>query len=133
MRRIAVVVVAALLTALVSGVTDASWAQQPENDRALQARREALLARLAEIPAGAVVRIERVNGVKIAAVLEEVGSDSITVVIPKGDDRTRLTIPIDEIRKVDEVRGHALRNVLIGFGVTAAVLVGLCASSLNSN
>ena len=36
------------------------------------------------------------------------------------------------IRNIDEVRGHTLRNVLIGLGIGVAVLVGTCAASLSS-
>ena len=128
MKRVAVVVISAVMTALVCGVTE-TGAQGSGDERAAQARREAVQSRLAEIPIGAVVRIERVNGPRIDAVLESVEADAITVVIPKGADRTPLTIPVADIRKVDELHGHALRNVLIGFGIAAAVLVGLCASA----
>jgi acid phosphatase family membrane protein YuiD len=50
----------------------------------------------------------------------------------EGPDRRRETIPFAEIRKIDEVRGHALRNVLIGVGIGVAVLVGTCAAAVNS-
>jgi hypothetical protein len=65
-------------------------------------------------------------------VLEEVMPDAMTVIILEGQDRRRETIPFADISKVNEVRGHKLRNVLIAVGIGAAVLVGTCAAALSS-
>ena len=64
--------------------------------------------------------------------LEEVTPDAITVTVLEGDNRTKESILIDEIRSIEPVRGHKLRNVLIGVGIAAAVLVGTCAAAANS-
>jgi hypothetical protein len=40
---------------------------------------------------------------------------------------------VAQIKKIDEVRGHLLRNILIGVGVGVAVLVGTRAASINSD
>lgn len=58
--------------------------------------------------------------------------DAITVTILEKQNRRRETIPFAQIRNIDEVRGHKLRNVLIGVGVGVAVLVGTCAAALSS-
>jgi hypothetical protein len=133
-KRALVVIMVALLIASVSGVTDASVALELEQEaaQASGAHEREIASRVGRIGVNRVVRIERADGSRSNAVLEEVLPDAIVVTILDGQARRRETIPFTEIRSIDEVRGHALRNVLIGVGIGVAVLVGTCAVALSS-
>lgn len=128
MKRALIVAMVASLVASVSGITDASLALEQRASAA-----DDIASRVATIGVNRVVRIERVDGGRFNALLEEVHPDGVVVTILEGQDRRRETIAFSEIRKIDEVRGHALRNVLIGVGIGVAVLVGTCAATLSSD
>lgn len=132
MKRALIVIVVALLIASVSGVNDASLALEQEATQATGAHEREIAARVSRIGVNRVVRIERADGATSNALLEDVLPVAIVVTFMEGPDRRRETIPFAEIRKIDEVRGHALRNVLIGVGIGVAVLVGTCAAAVNS-
>ncbi len=132
MKRALIVIVVALLIASVSGVNDASLAREQEATQATGAHEREIAARVRRIGVNRVVRIERADGRRSDAFLEDVLPDAIVVTILEGQDRRRETIPFAEVKKIDEVRGHALRNVLIGVGIGAAVLVGTCAAAISS-
>ena len=132
MTRALTIVAIAVLIAAVSGVNDASLALASQTRPANDERQREILSRANKIGVNRVVRIERVDGTKSNALLEDVAADAITVVLLDDPTRRRETIPISEIKKIDEVRGHALRNILIGVGIGAAVLVGACAIAANS-
>ena len=132
MKRALIVVLIALLIASVSGVNGASLAGQREAAPADDAHQQAIAARVRKIGAHRVARIERTDGTTVDALVEAVMADAISVTILEKQGNRRETIPFAEIRKIDEVRGHALRNVLIGVGIGVAVLVGTCAASLSS-
>ena len=132
MKRALIVVLIALLIASVSGVNGASLAVQREAAPADDAHQQAIAERVRKIGAHRVARIERTDGTTVDALVEAVLGDAITVTILEKQGNRRETIPVAEIRKIDEVRGHALRNVLIGVGIGVAVLVGTCAASLSS-
>ena len=132
MKRAATVVLFALLTAAISGLNDASLARAEQGAQTAEARRQEIATQLEEIPPNSVVRIERTDGRTFNAILEDVTPDAITVTILEGDTRAKESIPIDEIGSIERVRGHKLRNILIGVGIGAAVLVGTCAAALNS-
>ena len=133
MKRALIVVVVALLIASVSGVNDASLALEQEAPQATDAHDREIAARVSRIGVTRVVKIERADGGKSTAILEDVLPDAIVVTILEGQNRRRETIPFAQIKKIDEVRGHALRNVLIGVGIGVAVLVGTCAAALSSD
>lgn len=133
MKRALVVVLIAVLVASVSGFDDASLALDGEAPQASDEGQKEIAARAGKIGAGRVVRIERTDGRRFNALLEEIMADAVTVVILEGPDRQRETIPFAEIGKIDEVRGHLLRNVLIGVGIGAAILAGTCAAALSSS
>ena len=132
MKRAIVVVLIALLVASVSGINDGSLANERDAAQAADAHQQAIASRVSRIGVNRVVRIERTDGTISNALLEEVMPDAITVTIMEKQDRRRETIPFSQIRKIDEVRGHTLRNVLIGVGIGVAVLVGTCAAALSS-
>ncbi|HVH27423.1 MAG TPA: hypothetical protein VM818_11705 [Vicinamibacterales bacterium] len=172
-----VVVLLAVLTAVVSGIDAASLAPQDKGASREETRRREIAARLNEIAAGSIIRIERTDGDELSAVLveatadaitvvlldgpvvrseaiplseikqietanrrvvrvehtdgrtfnamlEDVTPDAITVTILEGKNRAKETIPLGEIRKIQEVRGHLLRNILIGVGVGVGVCTG---------
>jgi len=131
-KRALVVIVVALLIASVSGVNDASLALEQEGAQATGVHEREIASRVRGIGVNRVVRIERADGSRSNAVLEDVLPNAIVVTILEGQNRRRETIPFAEIRKIDEVRGHARRNVLIGVGIGVAVLVGTCAAALSS-
>ena len=132
MKRVVIVIVVALTIASVSGVNDASLALEREATQATGAHDREIAARASKIGVNRIVRIERTDRSRSTAVLEDVLSDAIVVTILEGQNRRRETIRFAEIRKIDEVRGHALRNVLIGVGIGAAILVGTCAAALSN-
>jgi hypothetical protein len=131
-KRALIVVLIALLTASVSGINDASLAGERQAAPAGDAQQRAIASRVSRIGVNHVVRIERTDGTISNALLEEVMPDAITVTILEKQNRRRETIPFAQIRTIDEVRGHRLRNVLIGVGIGVAVLVGTCAAALSS-
>ena len=132
MKRVATVVLIALLTAAISGLDDASLARAEQGAQTADAHRQEIASRLKDIPVNSVVRIERTDGQTFNALLEDVTPDAITFTVLEGSNRAKETILIDEIQNIERVRGHKLRNVLIGVGIGAAVLVGTCAAALNS-
>jgi len=131
-KRALIVVLIALLIASVSGINDASLANEPQAAQAGDAHQQAIASRVSKIGVNRVVKIERTDGTTANALLEEVMPDAITVTILEKENRRRETIPFAQIKKIDEVRGHTLRNVLIGVGIGVAVLVGTCAAALSS-
>jgi hypothetical protein len=130
-RRALIVVLIALLIASVWGFDDASLALEAEAVQATDAHQREIASRARKIGVHRVVRIERTDGSRSNAILEEVLPDAISVTILEGQDRRRETIPFAQIRKIDEVRGHTLRKVLIGVGIGVAVLVGSCAAAVS--
>ena len=132
MKRALIVVMVALLIASVAGVNDTSLALEREAPQASGVGEREIALRVSRIEVGRVVRIERVDGSRSDAVLDEVLPDAIVVTVLEKEHRRRETIPFAEIRKIDEIRGHALRNVLIGVGIGVALLVGACAATRSS-
>lgn len=131
MKRAAIVVLIALVVAAVSGLDGASL-PPAQGAPAAEAQAQAIAARARRIGVNRVVRIERADGTRVNALVERVEADGIAVAILEKDNRRRETIPFSEIKRIDEVRGHALRNVLIGVGIGVAVLIGTCAAALSS-
>jgi hypothetical protein len=132
MKRIACVVLLAVISAAVSGVDDASVARAEQGPQTVEAHRQEITAQLARIPVETVVRIERTDGQRVDAVLHDVTADAIVVTILEGRNRRQATIPLAAIRRIERLRGHTLRNILIAAGIGAAILVGACAAALNN-
>jgi len=130
-KRAAIVVLIALVVAAVSGLDGASL-PPAQGAQAAEAHAQAIAARANRIGVNRVVRIERADGTRVNALVERVEADGLAVEILEKDNRRRETIPFSEIKRIDEVRGHALRNVLIGVGIGVAVLIGTCAAALSS-
>ena len=125
---IAVLLVAMLMTEMF-GLEGVSLAREPQAAQGASTRRPEVVKRLARIPLKSVVKIERIDGTKLNAFLEEVTPDAITVTILEKTNRTKEIIPIEDIKKIEEARGHTLRNILIGVGIGFGILVGSCAAS----
>jgi hypothetical protein len=131
-KRAFLVIVIALLIAAVSGIDGASLPQAQPPARSGDAHAQAIAARARNIGTSRVIRIERTDGTRLNALLDRVEADGLAVTILEKDNRRSERIPFSAIRKIDEVRGHALRNVLIGVGIGVAVLVGTCAAALSA-
>jgi hypothetical protein len=132
MKRIAYVVLLALMTAAIFGVNDASAARTRPTAQTTDAHRQAIAAQLKRIPLDSVVRITQTDGRQFDAVLRDITADAVVVATLGGPNRQQTTISIDDIRRIERLRGHRLRNVLIVAGVSAAILVGACAAALNN-
>jgi hypothetical protein len=132
-KRALIVVLIAVLIGVASGINDASLALAQQAAPAGDAHQRQIASRVSAIGVNHVVRIERMDGSKSNALIEDVMPDSITVLLLAGPNRQREIIPFAQIKKIDEVRGHMLRNILIGVGVGFVVLVGACAASYNSD
>lgn len=72
-----------------------------------------------------VVRIEHIDGRTFNALLESATPEAMTVRLLEDENRAQETIPLGEIVKMEEVRGHVLRNVLIGVGIGVGVCAGI--------
>ena len=132
MKRASLVILIALLIAAVSGIDGASLPDPRQPAPPGDAHARAIAARASRIGTGRVIRIERTDGTRLNALLDRVDADGLAVTILEKDNRRQETIPFADIRTIDEVRGHALRNVLIGVGIGVAVLVGTCAAALSA-
>jgi hypothetical protein len=114
------------------GLDGVSLAREPQAAQGASTRRPEVVKRLGQIPLKSVVKIERIDGTKLNAFLEEVTPDAITVTILAKTNRTKEIIPIEDIKKIEEARGHTLRNILLGVGIGFGVLVGSCAAASRS-
>jgi hypothetical protein len=131
-KRALIVIVAALLIAIVSGISDTSLALEPQAAQANSKHDRDIAKRARKIGVIHVVRIERTDGTESEGVLDEVLPDAIVVTHNDGRDVRRETIPFAEIEKIDEVhpqgQSHALRNTLIVV-VAVVALGGTCAAA----
>jgi hypothetical protein len=133
MKRAATVVLIAVLTAMLSGIKDATWARQTPDTQAGDAHQKEIATRLAGIPVGSAIELELVGGAKFQALLDIVAPDSITVRMASGDFAFTRVIPLDEIKTVKRIRriGRSMtRRILFGLGIGGAVVVGACAAAL---
>lgn len=133
MRRALTVVVIAVLTAMISGVNDTTWALQKQDTQTRDAHQKEIAARLAGIPIGSPIEVEPVRGPKFQALLEDVTADAITVRVAAANYAVTRTIPVDEIKtvkRISRIGSSKARTVLKVAGITAAVLVGTCAAAV---
>ena len=142
MRRILAVAVIGVLTTILFGVDEISGAQQDRDAAQRAANRAQVASRMARLRPGATVIIERYDGTKINAVIQDIGADSVTVLVqdPRGGGGvtavTTQTIAVDDIRAVKEVsvaKMSRTSKTLIAAAVVAGVitLVGVCAASIS--
>jgi hypothetical protein len=129
-RVVTVFLVFALLTG-VSGVDTASLGAEQATDKA-DAQRKKIAERVTRIPVNSVVDVRHQDGRRFRAWLQDKTADTITVVMlgkqARGD---KEVIRLEQISRIDPVRDHTVRNVLIGVGVGVGVvflaLVSACA------
>jgi len=144
MKRVMAVVAIGILTTLMLGVDQVSWAGQDRDATERAARRERTARRLAGLRPGATVEIERTDRTKINAVIQDIGPDAVTVLVEETGRGRRAagaappvvtqTIAIDDIRSIKEVSVGGMSRTskaLIYAAVVAGVivLVGACAAS----
>ena len=135
----AVVVIGVLMT-LSLGVDQVSWAGQDTGGKDRDTQRERIVRRLAELRPGSTVEIQRTDGIKFTAIIEDIGSDSIRVLAEeprRAGTAVRVesqTIPIDDIRNIKAVRVGRSKTALIAAAVAVGLVVflGACAVSLQT-
>jgi len=143
MKRVALVVVAALLNAVAFGVTgSASELQTSPQDREA-ARRQTLVAFAKNLPAGAAIRVDKLDGTSIEAQWDRVNDDGdleMVQVFKKFPYRTTVIIPVANVKNITVLRGRSLNSYSkksgIGLGVltaaaAGALLLGACAALSN--
>jgi hypothetical protein len=135
MRRVVTVLLVFALMVGMTGVDTVSLRAEQGTSKA-QAHRQKMADRANRIPLNTIVEIRHADGRKFKALLQDVGADAITAVVV--DERNRgdkVVIPFADLRRIDPVRDHTVRNVLIGVGVGVGALfllvVGTCAAAAN--
>ena len=120
MKRAAFVAAVAIVSWLVFGAHDASWARQ---DAATQGDQRALTDKLRLLGPGSEITLFLTDGSKLDAVLREVRDDAIVVVPTKGGVAT--TIMLSEIQRLQTRRKghHPVTWVLIGTATAVGALI----------
>jgi hypothetical protein len=140
MKRALAIVLIAVVTAAVSGINDQSWARERQSAQApdTDAHRDLVRSRALALPADSPVEIEPLVGRKYKAILVGVQSDAILIKLLSGNDVSTRVVSFDEIKNIGKTKltrsqRHLARNILIGLGITVAVVVGACAIEANRN
>jgi hypothetical protein len=125
MKRVLSVLLIGTLSTLLLGIENISWAQADPIRQALSTLRR-----------GSTVEIERSNGTKFYAVIEEIGPDSISVMRDEGGRTLTETIPLADVTSIKAVSvkqvAHNHRTLIVASivaGVLVIALVGACASA----
>jgi hypothetical protein len=133
MRRVFMVILIAALTTFMLGIDETSWAVQGAEVKARDSQRERVVQRLATLRRGATVEIQRTDGTRFFAVLQEIGPDEVTVMLDRGGQTATERIAIDAIRDIRPVspqkvaRSHkGLIVAAVVAGVVVVALVGAC-------
>ena len=126
MKRVVTVLLLAFLMSEVSGINDVSLALERQSTTKEAKRRADVVKRLEKIPVKSVVKVEKTDGTKLDALLEEVTPDtiSVSVLAKKNAAIEKHTIVIDDIKKIEKVQGVGVRVLKIA-GVTTLIVVGL--------
>lgn len=135
MKRVLAIVMIAIIAAATLGV-DATQASQDAQGTRRHREQEQVARALAGLKRGATVRIERADGAKIDAVIQEIGSGFVTVLTEQGGHVAPQTISIDQIRNIKQVSLRKMsqaKKVLITAAVTLGVIVGVCAVKTIAN
>lgn len=127
MKRVAAVLLVALLNALVFGITGSAAPSRDTAQDKEQARQEAILKKAREIAPGTVVRIVRMDGTEVDAILDNVLPDTIDILLVTRTSRTPATVALGSIRSIKPLKGSALKSFAKTMGIGVAALTGLCA------
>lgn len=131
MKRVMAVLLISVLATSVLGVDSTSLAGQDAGDRARQRERDQVARALGGLRRGVTVEIVRGDGTKISAVIQDVGTDSLTVLTDVSGHVETQTIAIADIKSIKAANlkkmshGH---RVLLVTAVTLGVIVGVCAA-----
>lgn len=126
MKRVMAVVLIAALTTLMVGVDRTSWASQERDQKTREAQREAVARHLRDMGRGSTVRIERTDGTTVDAVIQEITTDAVTVLVTEGNQAVTRTIAMADIATIENVslkKMSKANKVLIGAAVAVGVLV----------
>jgi len=121
MKRAAFVAALAIVSWLVFGAHDASWARQ--DAAAKQGDQRAVTEKLRLLGSGSEITLFLTDGSKLDAVLREVRDDAIVVVPTKGGVAT--TILLTEIQRLQTRRKghHPVTWILIGTATAVGALI----------
>lgn len=117
MKRAVFVAALAIVSWLVFGAHDASWAQQEAPSGTGQQR--ALSEKLRFLGPGSEITVYLTDGSKVDAVIRAVQDDAI-VVEPKGGKST--TIMLADIQRV-QIKGKGHKGVYVVLGAVGALIV----------
>jgi hypothetical protein len=140
MERVIAVILIAALTTLMVGVDRTSWASQEPDQRKREAQREAVAKDLRGMHRGSTVRIERTDGSRVDAVIQDITPDAVTVLVADRDQTMTQTIAIADIAKIEKVSlkqmsktNKVLIGVAVGLGVLIIATLAACAASFQAD
>ena len=137
MKRVMAVLLIGTLSNLLLGVDDKSWASQAPATSAAGQPLDPVAAALATLRRGATVQIERTNGTRFYAVIEDIAPDTITVLSEQTGRPLTETIPITDIRSIRAVSGrtvaHSHKTLIIAAVVAGVIVVGLLGACAAAN
>ena len=131
MKRVLTVMLIGTLSTLLLGVEDTSWAVQASVANPAGLQGDPIMQALSTLRRGATVEIERSNGTKFYAVIEEIAPDTVTVMRDQAGKTLTETIAVADIRSIKAV---SVRQVAHGHKglIAAAVVVGLLIVALGA-
>ena len=134
MKRVAFVVILALINAVAFGITPSSAAPPPPTGQsaAEQTHQAEIYKKASRIPSGRVVRIVYLDGTQTDAVLDRVLPDTIEILFVTRDSRVPATVPMGTIKKITELKGEERVSSLKAAGIGLAVLTGLCLAAVGA-
>ena len=125
MKRVLAVVLIAALATVALGIDQTVSASQSGDQKKADKQRADVAKAVAGMQRGTTATVERKDGVKFDAVIEEITVDSVTVLRQIGDKVTSEKIPISDIARIKEKslkKMGAASKVLIVTAVTLGVL-----------
>jgi hypothetical protein len=127
MKRAAFVAALALVSWLVTGAHDASWARQKSPSAADQQR--VLADQIRVLRPGTEVTVYLTDGSKIEGLISQVQDDALVLIAKKGSKTT--TILLTDIERVQaKGKGHkTVTYVVLGAAATLGALVVLVATA----
>lgn len=128
MKRVAIVVVVALLNAVVFGVTGSAEVLSPSQQDKEAVRRQLLLDDAKRLPYGAAIRVERLDGTKVEGIFHQVDAQGdLEMLHVLKHYQSTVAIPFANIKKITVLRGRSMNSVAKRGGGVAAVAVAATA------